>query len=191
MVRTDAAAEAIRSSAADELNKVESLLRTRNGRLYFECPIRKKEIIAKPEELVRQIWLERLVTKYGYPLSRLAVEYPITFGRDTSKRADIVIFDADRPTVPYAIIEVKQTSPHLPERDGIPLRRRSLSDRVRATQFLLPRHDCLRDPPQRRSFTRQARLSAASGATYQRRLRRVCSRPIANIEGCTGELSVV
>src|SRR4029078_6867464 len=36
--------------------------------------------------------------------------YPITFGRDTSKRADIVVFDADRPTVPYIIIEVKQGS---------------------------------------------------------------------------------
>ena len=51
----------------------------------------------------------RLTKHYGYPINRLAVEYPITFGRDTSKRADIVIFDADRPTVPYTIVEVKQT----------------------------------------------------------------------------------
>ena len=49
-----------------------------------------------------------MIDQYGYPVSRLAVEYPITFGRDTSKRADIVVFDADRPTVPYIIIEVKQ-----------------------------------------------------------------------------------
>jgi type I restriction enzyme M protein len=45
---------------------------------------------------------------YKYPVSRLGVEYAITFGRDTSKRADIVVFDADRPTVPYLITEVKQ-----------------------------------------------------------------------------------
>jgi len=32
------------------------------------------------------------------------VEYPVTFGRDTSKRADIVVMDADRPTVPYLIV---------------------------------------------------------------------------------------
>jgi type I restriction enzyme M protein len=38
----------------------------------------------------------------------LAVEYPITFGRDSSKRADIVIFDAHRPTVPYVVAEIKQ-----------------------------------------------------------------------------------
>lgn len=38
------------------------------------------------------------------------MEYPITFGRDSSKRADIVVLDADRPTVPYLIVEVKQTT---------------------------------------------------------------------------------
>ena len=32
------------------------------------------------------------------------MEYPVTFGRDTSKRADIVVMDADRPTVPYLIV---------------------------------------------------------------------------------------
>lgn len=36
------------------------------------------------------------------------IRYPITFGRDSSKRADIVVFDADRPNVPYIIVEVKQ-----------------------------------------------------------------------------------
>ena len=74
----------------------------------FGALCEKKEVLAKPEEAVRQLWLVRLTKKYGYSLERLAVEYPITFGRDTSKRADIVILDADRPTVPFAIIEVKQ-----------------------------------------------------------------------------------
>lgn len=67
-----------------------------------------KEILAKSEEVVRQLWLQRLTQRYGYPISRLAVEYPITFGRDTSKRADIVVFDAECPTIPYLIVEIKQ-----------------------------------------------------------------------------------
>ena len=46
-----------------------------------------------------------IITNIQSPVS---VEYAITFGRDTSKRADIVVFDADRPTVPYLIVEVKQ-----------------------------------------------------------------------------------
>ena len=75
---------------------------------YVVCLVRDKNVQLKPEERTRQLWLSRLIDQYGYPTSRIAVEYPITFGRDRSKRADIVVFDADRPTVPYIIIEVKQ-----------------------------------------------------------------------------------
>ncbi len=75
---------------------------------YVTCLVRNKEVRLAPEERTRQLWLSRLIDRYGYPASRLAVEYPITFGRDSSKRADIVVFDADRPTVPYIIVEVKQ-----------------------------------------------------------------------------------
>lgn len=75
---------------------------------YTTCLVRDKHVRLTPEERTRQLWLYRLVATYRYPLSRLAVEYTVTFGRDTSKRPDIVVFDADRPTVPYIIIEVKQ-----------------------------------------------------------------------------------
>jgi type I restriction enzyme M protein len=75
---------------------------------YATCLIRRKEVQLKPEERTRQLWLARLIDTLGYPASRITVEYPITFGRDSSKRADIVVFDADRPTVPYIIVEVKQ-----------------------------------------------------------------------------------
>jgi type I restriction enzyme M protein len=99
----------IRPINAKELESVEQLIIEKNGKLYFKCPVRKKDVIAKPEEAIRQLWIFRLTSNFGYPLSRLAVEYPVTFGRDTSKRADIIVFDADRPTVPYAIVEVKHT----------------------------------------------------------------------------------
>jgi type I restriction enzyme M protein len=90
------------------IQAVEEKLVEKNDKSYVGCLIRNKEVIAKPEELIRQLWLHRLVVDYKYPISRLTVEYPVTFGRDSSKRADIVVFDADRPTVPYLIIEVKQ-----------------------------------------------------------------------------------
>jgi type I restriction enzyme M protein len=91
-----------------EIAAVESLLVEKNGKPAIRCQVRGKEVLAKPEEIIRQLWLYRLLTLYIYPVSRIAVEYPITFGRDSSKRADIVIMDADRPTVPYVIIEVKK-----------------------------------------------------------------------------------
>ncbi len=87
---------------------VEQLLSEKNGKPYLKCQVRGKEIMAKPEEITRQLWLHLLLHKYKYPASRLQVEYPITFGRDSSKRADIIVMDADRPTVPYVVIEVKQ-----------------------------------------------------------------------------------
>ncbi len=37
----------------------------------------------------------------------MQLEYPVYFGREV-KRADIVIMDEDRPTVPYIIVEVKK-----------------------------------------------------------------------------------
>ena len=75
---------------------------------YIECVVRRRAVRLTPEERTRQLWLWSLIEKYGYQLSRISVEYPITFGRDSSKRADIVVFDSDRPTVPYIIVEVKQ-----------------------------------------------------------------------------------
>ena len=75
---------------------------------YATCLVPNKIVRLTPEERTRQLWLSRLIDRYGYSLSRIGVEYPITFGRSTSKRADIAVFDADRPTVPYILIEVKQ-----------------------------------------------------------------------------------
>ena len=77
---------------------------------YTTCLVRRKSVRLTREERTRQLWLSRLIDGYGYPLSRIAVEYPITFGRDSSKRADVIVLDGDRPTVPYIIIEVKQPS---------------------------------------------------------------------------------
>jgi type I restriction enzyme M protein len=79
--------------------EVEAKLTVKNNKPHFRCPVRDKDIQAKPEEIIRQLWIHRLLNEYRYPLSRLSVEFPITFGRDSSKRADIVVFDVDRPTL--------------------------------------------------------------------------------------------
>lgn len=73
----------------------------------IRCPFRDKIIQVKPEELIRLLYAERLLTEYGYPKARIAFEYPVTFGRE-KKRADIVIVDKDRPDTPYIIVEVKK-----------------------------------------------------------------------------------
>ena len=90
-----------------ELKAVEAALFVKGGKPFVTCFATNKPRAAKPEEIVRQCWIYRLLTHYQYPSKWIAIEYPITFGRDTSKRADIVVFDKDRPTVPYIIVEVK------------------------------------------------------------------------------------
>ncbi|MBQ3581296.1 MAG: N-6 DNA methylase [Bacteroidales bacterium] len=80
---------------------------------YVFCLVRKKDIKLTPEEVVRQLYLLTLRDDYGYPVSRMELEYIVTFGRE-KKRADIVIFDKDQTTTPYIIVELK--SPKL--KDG-------------------------------------------------------------------------
>lgn len=74
---------------------------------YVKCLIRNKEIKLKPEEIVRQLYLARLLNEYGYPKQRLAVELPVKFGSET-KFADICIFDKDHPTSAYILVELKK-----------------------------------------------------------------------------------
>lgn len=81
---------------------------TRAGeKLYVTCLVRNKVIQLKPEEAVRQLYLKTLTDRYGYSIDRMVVEYGVKFGRET-KKADIAIMDADRPTVPYIIVELKK-----------------------------------------------------------------------------------
>ena len=74
---------------------------------YTTCLIREKELKLTPEEIIRQLYLDKLINEYGYPKSRIQVEYPVHFGREV-KRADIVVMDKLSPTTPYIIIEVKK-----------------------------------------------------------------------------------
>lgn len=92
----------------DEHKRLAARASVRNDKLYLRCFGRDKIVRATPEEVVRQLWLDRLVHEFGYPMSRIRVEEPIVIGRDATKKADLVITDAERPESLYAIIEVKQ-----------------------------------------------------------------------------------
>lgn len=80
---------------------------------YINCLVRNKSIKLTPEEIVRQLYLMVLIDDFHYPVSRMELEYVVTFGRE-KKRADIVIFDKDQTSTPYIIVELK--SPKL--KDG-------------------------------------------------------------------------
>lgn len=74
---------------------------------FIKCIIRQKEVKLNPEEIVRQLYLNRLITLYKYPRQLIQVEIGINFGVQV-KRADIVVFDINRPDTPYIIVELKK-----------------------------------------------------------------------------------
>jgi len=81
----------------------------RGGKPYITCAASDKPRPAKPEEIVRQLYLRKLMNVYGYPKERIAVEKPVYFGSAVhEKAADIVVWEKDAPTTPYIIVEVKK-----------------------------------------------------------------------------------
>lgn len=89
------------------VDELENKITEKDGKFYVACAIRDKEIVLKPEEIVRQLYTMKLLEEYNYPKQKIKFEHAIHFGRQV-KSADIVIFDKDRPTVEYIIVEVKK-----------------------------------------------------------------------------------
>lgn len=83
----------------------------KNGKIY--CPLKGKELVATPEERVRQKYIATLVNDYGYDLGQMAQELKVTkSSRGTGKaRADIVIWkskkDKDDKKAAFIVVECK------------------------------------------------------------------------------------
>jgi type I restriction enzyme M protein len=91
----------------EEINSTPLFLK--NGKPYLKCLASGKDRPAKPEEIIRQLYIKKLINEYGYPVERIAVEKPVHFGSAVhEKAADIVISDKDDPLSAYIIIEVKK-----------------------------------------------------------------------------------
>ncbi len=77
-----------------------------DGQKIFD-PCRKKYVALTPEEWVRQHFINYLHVHKKYPLSLLAVEYPLMVN-DMQQRADIVAFG--REGKPIVVVECKATA---------------------------------------------------------------------------------
>ena len=81
----------------------------KRGKPYLKCYVSGKDRPAKPEEIVRQLYVRKLAETYGYPKGRMDVEKGVYFGSAMAeKRADIVIFEKHAPDTPYIIVECKK-----------------------------------------------------------------------------------
>lgn len=72
-------------------------------------PVRRKDIVLTPEELLRQLVVMYLLEVKNYPVNRIRVEVGITLN-GLQKRCDIVVFDAG--INPWLLVECK--SPKVP-----------------------------------------------------------------------------
>ncbi|MFA5782913.1 MAG: type I restriction enzyme HsdR N-terminal domain-containing protein, partial [Bacteroidales bacterium] len=82
--------------------------RNADDKIVVKCLKRSKEIIAKPEEIVRQLFLIYVRDFLNYPLNQVNVEEKIVMGVDDSKRGDIIIFTDETCTQKYIIFEIKK-----------------------------------------------------------------------------------
>jgi type I restriction enzyme M protein len=90
-----------------EIRAVEGLIIERDGKFHLKCQIKDRYKGAKPEEIVRQLWVYRLLNEYNYPKERIDVERVVYFGSRDSGLVDVVVLQEDRQH-PYIIFEVKR-----------------------------------------------------------------------------------
>ena len=92
-----------------------SLQESPSGYRVF-CRIRQRWLKFKPEEVVRQMMLNRLMDSMGYLDTHIGVEVPIQMGSTVhDKPADIVVFTDANHEQPWIIIEVKKPT----RKDGV------------------------------------------------------------------------
>jgi type I restriction enzyme M protein len=91
----------------EEIRVIENAIIERDGKFNIKCQIKDKYKVAKPEEIVRQLWIYRLLNEYCYPRERIDVERVVYFGSRDSGLADVVVLQEDLQH-PYIIFEVKR-----------------------------------------------------------------------------------
>lgn len=93
--------------SAESIDRIEQNIFEKNEKHFIKCLKRNKDIQVKPEEVVRQLMLDKLINEYGYSQDLLEVEYTVNFGRE-KKFADIVILNKSDKTSIYCVLEIKK-----------------------------------------------------------------------------------
>lgn len=96
--------------STEEIDGVENLITEQDGKYFIKCQIKDRLKVAKPEEIVRQLWINRLLKEYGYPKERIDIEKVIYFGsRIEPGAADIAVYHEDLQHY-YILFEIKRPS---------------------------------------------------------------------------------
>lgn len=99
-----------------KIDEILSIFEKDKNKFCIHCLKRDKDVLVydkskntgKPEEIIRQLWLVRLIKDYRYPLDRVDVEVDVYFGTEVHRKAaDIMIYQNDKET-PYIVFELKK-----------------------------------------------------------------------------------
>ena len=94
-----------------EINAVDKLITVLDGKYFIKCQIKNKYKVAKPEEIVRQLWIYRLFNEYDYPKERIDVKKIVYFASQIGSQAvDIVVFQEGLKHC-YILFEIKMPGP--------------------------------------------------------------------------------
>ncbi|MBL0690881.1 MAG: N-6 DNA methylase [SAR324 cluster bacterium] len=91
----------------ETITHIESNITLKEDKYYLKCLKRNKDIQVKPEEIIRQLMLDKLIRHYNYPVELLEVEYTVRFGTE-KKLADIIILNKSDKTSVYCVLEIKK-----------------------------------------------------------------------------------
>lgn len=81
-----------------------------------EVQVYVEEGKAGPEEIVRQLWVYKLINQYGYKADEIDLEKSVQFGTEVgTKSADIIVYSDSSKLTPKIIIECKKPK----RKDGI------------------------------------------------------------------------
>jgi len=99
-----------------KIDEVLNIFEKEKGKFYLTCLKRNKDLLiwneekqkGAPEEIIRQLWIFKLITDYGYHINQIKVEDNVSFGTEIKiKDADIVIYHKDKVS-PFIVIETKK-----------------------------------------------------------------------------------
>lgn len=93
----------------ESIERVKKSIFEKNWKDFLTCIKRQKDIQVKPEEIIRQLMLDKLIHDYQYPVELLDVEYTVSFWRE-KKFADIVILNKSDKTSVYCVLEIKKAT---------------------------------------------------------------------------------
>ena len=86
------------------------------GKYYINCRKRKKRILFKPEEVVRQKVLGMLIDDFGYPEDHIELEVGVQMGSSIhEKPADIIVYGDSSKSQAWLIVETKKPN----RKDGV------------------------------------------------------------------------